>query len=87
MPHVQIRNVPPEVHRRLKQRAADEGVSLSEYLLEELTRLATLPTLAELTERLETREPVQLEVDPAETIRRERVKRDRQIARAVRGRR
>ncbi|MGH3051013.1 MAG: FitA-like ribbon-helix-helix domain-containing protein [Gaiellaceae bacterium] len=87
MAHIQIRNVPPEVHETLKERAARSGRSLSEYLLDELTRLASLPTLEELAERLRTREPVVLSEDPAVTIRREREKRDRQIARAVRGRR
>ncbi len=30
---IQIRNVPTNLHRRLKARAALEGVSLSDYLL------------------------------------------------------
>ena len=30
---IQIRNVPPKLHRRLKARAALEGMSLSDYLL------------------------------------------------------
>jgi HicB family len=33
---VQIRNVPPEFHRRLKARAAMEGMSMSEYILREV---------------------------------------------------
>mgnify|MGYP002378104958 CR=1 FL=1 len=33
---VQIRNVPPEVHRRLKARAAVEGMSMSDYVLREV---------------------------------------------------
>lgn len=52
MPHVQIRNVPAHVHRRLKSRAAAAGVSLSDYLLEEVTRAAAAPTGDELRERL-----------------------------------
>jgi plasmid stability protein len=33
MGNVQIRNVPPELHRKLKARAAEKGLTLSEYLL------------------------------------------------------
>lgn len=42
---IQIRDVPDEVHRTLKVRAAAEGLSLSDYIkrdLEELARQATL---------------------------------------------
>ena len=48
---VQIRNVPEEVHRRLKLRAVEEGLSLSDYLGREVRRLAALPTIAELNAR------------------------------------
>jgi plasmid stability protein len=58
---VQIRNVPPELHRRLKARAALAGMSLSEYLLRELRELADLPTQEEFLERLARRQPVDLE--------------------------
>ncbi len=33
---VQIRNVPAEFHRRLKARAALEGMSMSDYILREI---------------------------------------------------
>ncbi|MGH3557998.1 MAG: FitA-like ribbon-helix-helix domain-containing protein, partial [Mycobacterium sp.] len=36
---IQIRNVPDEVHRTLRTRAAAAGVSLSDYLLDELVRV------------------------------------------------
>jgi plasmid stability protein len=42
---IQIRDVPDDVHRTLKVRAAAEGLSLSDYIkrdLEELAKLATL---------------------------------------------
>ncbi len=44
---IQIRHVPDEVHRTLKARAAQEGMSLSDYLLRELQRIAEKPTLEE----------------------------------------
>jgi plasmid stability protein len=55
---VQIRDVPDEVHRTLKARAAQEGVSLSEYLRSELERVAGSPTPAELLARLQKRKAV-----------------------------
>ena len=54
---IQIRNVPDALHRRLKSRAALEGMSLSDYLLAELRRVAERPTLGELRERLQTAAP------------------------------
>ncbi|MGE5282670.1 MAG: FitA-like ribbon-helix-helix domain-containing protein [Chloroflexota bacterium] len=45
---IQVRDVPDEVHRTLKVRAAAEGLSLSDYIkrdLEELARQATLESV------------------------------------------
>lgn len=49
---VQIRNVPAEFHRRLKARAAMEGMSVSDYVLRELAKALARPTRQELLERL-----------------------------------
>jgi plasmid stability protein len=69
---IQIRNVPEALHRRLKSRAALEGMSLSDYLLAELRRVAERPSLAELRERLEKRPATDLDPPPEEAIRAER---------------
>jgi plasmid stability protein len=66
---IQIRNVPDELHRVLKARAASEGMSLSDYLLSEVEKVAEKPTLRELMERLKKDEPVELCESPAEIIR------------------
>src|ERR1700749_2068557 len=55
---VQIRNVPSDLHRELKARAALEGMSLSEYLLRELRHALDRPTLDEIRKRLSSRGPV-----------------------------
>ncbi len=52
---IQIRNVPEDVHRALKARAGAEGVSLSDYVLRQVTRLARTPTPEELDDRLRAR--------------------------------
>jgi len=69
---IQIRNVPNELHRRLKSRAALAGMSLSDYLLNELRRVAERPTIDELRARLEHRSPVAPSVSPAQAVRVER---------------
>jgi antitoxin FitA len=72
---IQIRNVPNDLHRLLKSRAALAGMSLSDYLLDELRRMAERPTLAELKERLERRPRTILPIEPAEVVRAERDRR------------
>jgi plasmid stability protein len=69
---IQIRNVPDELHRTLKERAAKSGMTLSDYLLSEVEKVAEKPTLAEMMERLRSREPVELDEPPEVTIRRMR---------------
>ena len=67
---IQIRNVPDELHRTLKVRAAKMGMTLSDYLLSEIEQVAEKPTLQELMERLAQDEPVELDEPPEVTIRR-----------------
>jgi plasmid stability protein len=69
---VQIRNVPDALHRRLKSRAALAGMSLSDYLLAEISRAAERPTLDELRARLEHRPEVTPSMAPAQAVRAER---------------
>lgn len=45
---IQIRNVPDDVHRTLKTRAAAEGLSLSDYIKRDLEDLAKQATLEEV---------------------------------------
>jgi len=54
---IQIRNVPDDVHRTLKMRAAAAGTSLSDYVLREVTRAARTPTPEELDDRITARGP------------------------------
>lgn len=55
---LQIRNVPEDLHRSLKARAALQGQSLSEYALGELRRAMERPTRAELVARVRAQVPV-----------------------------
>jgi plasmid stability protein len=69
---IQIRNVPDTLHRRLKSRAALAGMSLSDYLLNELREVAERPTVEELRARLRSRSRTTLSPDPATAVRAER---------------
>lgn len=51
---IQLRHVPDDLHRKLKARAALAGLRLSDYLLQEVRRVAERPTIAELRSRLAT---------------------------------
>jgi len=72
---IQIRHVPAELHLRLKNRAAKSKTSLSDYLLAELKKIVSQPTLEEMSKRLERLPPVETSVSPAEMLRQERDRR------------
>lgn len=71
---VQIRDVPEEVHRTLKARAAQSGQSLSEFLRAELALIASRPTPDEVLDRLRRLPPVKAPrgMTPEAIIRRHR---------------
>jgi plasmid stability protein len=69
---VQIRNVPVEFHRRLKARAAIEGMSMSDYVLREVGKALDRPTRQEVLDRLRSRPARRLRRSAADVIREER---------------
>jgi len=71
---VQLRNVPDDLHRKLKARAAMAGMSLTDYLLREVRNIAEKPTMEEMMKRLAEAEPVIAKLSPAEILREEREK-------------
>jgi plasmid stability protein len=66
---IQIRNVPDDLHRKLKSRAALAGMSLSDYLLGEARRAADRPTPDEIRRRLEKLSSVKFSGGAAEIRR------------------
>lgn len=72
---IQIRHVPDALHRRVKARAAEAGMSLSDYLLLELRRVVERPTREQLMTRLKRRSRVRPRERPAAAVRAERDKR------------
>lgn len=69
---VQVRNVPDNLHRILKAQAALAGMSLSDFLLAEIRRVAERPSVAELRERVRSRSGAARAMSAAEAVRRER---------------
>jgi plasmid stability protein len=52
---IQIRNVPDEMHRQLKMRAAAEGMSLSDYIKKRLSYSTEKDTWEEIFARVDAR--------------------------------
>ena len=52
---MQIRDVDPEVRDRLKQRAAEQGLSLNAYVKKVLEEAAAIPSRSEVIRRLRER--------------------------------
>jgi len=73
MPSLQIKGVPPEVHRVLRRRAAETGQSLQEYMLARLVEQARQPTLDEVLARAADRAGGSVSLaDAASALRTER---------------
>lgn len=88
MSAIQIKNVPPGLHERLRERARNEGRNLSEYVLGVLERDLRMPSTHEWLERLRQDEPVQGigSDEVVRLIREGRAERDEQVLRAFSGR-
>jgi antitoxin FitA len=69
---IQIRNVPEDLHRALKVRAAQQGFSLSDYLLREIERVASRPTLDEVFAAIRSDGTVRPRRRSADAVRAER---------------
>ena len=72
---LQIRNLPDEVHRRLKSRAALAGMSMSDFVLREIERMLSRPTRDEVFARIAELPPIDLDPPSAEILREERERR------------
>jgi hypothetical protein len=58
VPAIQVRDVPPDLHDRLRRRAAEERVTLSTYVLRLLEREAGRQSTRDWLDGLADREPV-----------------------------
>ena len=69
---IQLRHVPDVLHRQLKVRAALSGLSLSDFLIREVRKIAEQPTAEEMMQRLSQRERYAGKLSPTEVLRSER---------------
>jgi plasmid stability protein len=69
---IQIRNVPEKLHRKLKARAAAEGMTLTDYVSALIKRDLQRPSAAEWMQSLETRAKFHLDPSPEDIVREER---------------
>lgn len=68
---IQIRDVPDEVHRALKVRAAAEGLSLSDYIKRDLEELSKQATIEEVFVRARARGDSGLTAEEIVAVQRE----------------
>jgi len=83
---IQIRNVPDELHRQVKARAALSGMSLSDYLLQQLRRSLERPTREEILRRVQNLPPIDSIRPVAEIVRDARDERSEHLAATIGGR-
>jgi hypothetical protein len=70
--HVQIRNLAGVEHRKLKQRAAAQGLTITEYVKRLIAEDLSRPSWEEIAERLSKLDPLALPESTSEMIRVER---------------
>ena len=71
--------MPEDFNRTLKARAARRGMSVSEFLLADVSELTQLPTLKEHAERVRSRTKADLGTSAADLIRQARDERVREL--------
>ena len=69
---IQVRNVPLKIHRALKIRAAQEGTTLSQLLLREMTELVQRPSTESAQAIAERLSHIAIGEDPVDAVRAER---------------
>ena len=85
MSAIQVKDVPVDLHERLRERARAEGRSLSDYVLYVLERDLARPTTREWLQELKRSDPVTnvSREDILASIREGREERDEQIRAAL----
>jgi plasmid stability protein len=79
MKMVQVRNVPEEVHRELKARAARRGVTVTDYVLQLIETDLARPTLEEALARIARLPRPRAPVSGADLVRAARAEREAEI--------
>ena len=69
MNSILIRNVPMTTHRKLKVRAALEGISMSQFVLREIEKALAKPSRQELLAAIRDLSESDLDEGPADVLR------------------
>ena len=69
---IQLRHVPDALHRKLRLRAIEANMTLSEFLIREVAAVAERPSIDDLLARIRSRSGADLAESPAEAVRAER---------------
>ncbi len=69
---IHVRNVPDDLHRKVKARANRAGLSLSAYVLRELEQALAIPPVEVVLARIAKRDRPAPTESPAQMIRAER---------------
>jgi plasmid stability protein len=69
---LQVRSIPPDLQRRLKARAALEGLTMSDFVLRELRKALERPMREEVLARLRAQPVRRVRKSAADIIRAER---------------
>ncbi len=80
---IQVKNVPEDLHERLRERAEAEGMTIGQYVMRVIEHDLALPSRREWFESLRELEPVE-GVDAPEAVRQGRGEREEQLDRALR---
>jgi hypothetical protein len=82
---IQVKNVPPAMHRELRRRAQQEGSTIRDYVMQLIERDQRLPSKRDWLDRVAELEPVAVSQSAADVVREAREERDRELtARAER---
>jgi antitoxin FitA len=69
---IQVRNLNPELHKKVKIRATEEGLTITDWVENLIEREVARPSMKDVYARLRTRKPMNLNPSAAEMIREDR---------------
>ena len=69
---IQVRNLKPDLHRKVKIRAIEEGLTMTDWVAKLIEREIERPSMKEVFARLRSRKPIHLKPSAAEMVREDR---------------
>jgi antitoxin FitA len=69
---IQVRNLSPELHKKVKIRVAEEGMTITDWVESLIVREVSKPSMKDIYARLRARKPINLNPSAADMIREDR---------------